>query len=45
MGASVHKAAGNELRRELPGLMGASEHKAARNAMDEKKSTWADGCQ
>ena len=38
MGASVHKAAGHELRRELPRLMGASEHKAARNEMDRRES-------
>ena len=38
MGASVHKAAGHELRRELPRLMGASEHKAARNEMEGREN-------
>ena len=38
MGASVHKAAGHELRRELPRLMDASEHKAARNKKERREN-------
>ena len=38
MGASVHKAAGHVLRRELPRLMGASGHKAARNEMEGREN-------
>ena len=42
MGASVHKAAGHELRRELPRLMSIRQ---LGTLWKEEKTTWADGCQ